>query len=363
MIKRLIASLGLIFCLCFSAMANKELSIKLDNKDRVYSERLGFAYLTFEYLYPNGNNAKVRVTVENITSNPPHAVLIFRNDIAEQALKKGKPKIEFEKTFPGKKGTRIVKGCRECDMYINIIPAAVTDTIFTIDVPFSSSKNFALPLYEAKYKAKELFKKGPSNTKYKIMEEHLYDVHIEVVGWSEDDPIYVETKKAVDSFISSLNGVKFCSNKMHSPSLKEQEQPYIEKKDSLIQNINNILVTNSDWMSTDDPHIAYTQLLSELNKVNINNRTYDCGEHNPKPKSKPTTPPRSKVHSCSYCSLSAQGIYQRLDDLYQQLYAGKITKAQALKTAKALYNCYKENNRNSSYGTKILKFYNRIANY
>lgn len=230
MIKRLIASLGLILCLCFTAMANKELSIKLDGKDRVYSEKLGFAYLIFEYLYANGNNARVRVTVENITSNPPHALLIFRNDITEQSLKRGKPKIEFEKTYPGKKGTRIVRGCRECNNYMDIIPAAVTDTIFTIDVPFTSPKDFTLPLYEAKYKAKDLFKKGAYNINYKIMEEHLYDVHIEVVGWSENDPTYVKTKNAVDNLISSLEGVKFCNNKKHSPSLKEQQRPYQEKK-------------------------------------------------------------------------------------------------------------------------------------
>lgn len=356
MIKRLIASLGLIICLCFSAMANKELSIKLDSKDRVYSERLGFAYLTFEYLYANGNNARVRVTVENITSNPPHAVLIFRNEITEQSLKKDKPKIEFEKTYPGKKGTRIVRGCRECNRYIDIIPAAVTDTVFTLDVPFTSSKDFVLPLYEAKYKAKDLFKKGAYNINYKIMEEHLYDVHIEVVGWSEDDPTYVKTKNAVDSFISSLDGVKFCYNKKHSPSLKEQQRPYQEEKDSLTQVINNILDSHAEWMSTDAPHRAYSLLLSELNKVNLNNMTHDCGEHKVKPKG----------HSCSFCSLSAQEIYQRLDDLYQQLYAGKLTKEQALKTAKSLYNCYQQNKKrkkDSSYGTKISRFYNSIANY
>lgn len=355
MIKRLIASLGLILCLCFTAMANKELSIKLDGKDRVYSEKLGFAYLIFEYLYANGNNARVRVTVENITSNPPHALLIFRNDITEQSLKRGKPKIEFEKTYPGKKGTRIVRGCRECNNYMDIIPAAVTDTIFTIDVPFTSPKDFTLPLYEAKYKAKDLFKKGAYNINYKIMEEHLYDVHIEVVGWSENDPTYVKTKNAVDNLISSLEGVKFCNNKKHSPSLKEQQRPYQEKKDSLSKVIYGIY-QQSDWMSTDDPHIAYTELIKKLNDVNFSSMTHDCGKHKVKPKG----------HSCSFCSLSAQEIYQRLDDLYQQLYAGKPTKEQTLKTAKKLYNCYQQNRKrkkDSSYGTKISRFYNSIANY
>lgn len=356
MIKRLIASLGLILCLCFAALANKELSIKLDGKDRVYSERLGFAYLTFEYFHANGNNARVRVTVENITSNPPHAVLIFSNDITEKSLKKKKPKIEFEKTYPGKKGTRIVRGCRECTDYMDIVPAAVTDTVFTIDVPFSSAKDFTLPLYEAKYKAKDLFRKCAYNINYKIMEEHLYDVHIEVVGWSEDDPTYVKTKNAVDGFISSLNGVRFCYNKRHSPSLKEQQRPYQEEKDSLAKVINSILEIHYEWMSTDAPHIAYSLLLSRLNKVKLNNMTHDCGEHKVK----------SKGHNCGFCSLSAQEIYQRLDDLYQQLYAGKLTKERAMETAKSLYNCYQQNKKrkkDSSYGTKISRFYNSIANY
>lgn len=356
MIKRVIASLGFIMCLCLTAMANKELSIKLDSKDRVYSERLGFAYLTFEYMYANGNNARVRVAIENITSDPPHAVLLFRNEMTEQVLKKGKPKIEFEKTYPGKKGTRMARGCRECNNSIDIIPATVTDTVFSIDVPFTSSKNFTLPLYEAKYKAKDLFRKGAYNINYKIMEEHLYDVHIEVAGWSEDDPTYIEIKDSVASFISSLKDKEFCYNKKHTPSLNEQQQPYQETKDSLINDITNILDTHSEWMSTDAPHKAYSLLLSELNKVNLNDMAVDCGRHKAKPKS----------HGCSYCSLSVQAVYQRLDDLYQQLYAGKISKDQALKTAKGLYNCYQQNKKrkkDGSYGTKISRFYNSIANY
>lgn len=362
MIKRIIVSIVLLLCLCVTAMANKELSIKLDANDRVRSERLGYAYLTFEYFYAEGNNAKVKVYVENITNNPPLAVLIFDKDMTEQALKKGKPKIEFEKTYPGKKGTRIVKGCKESKRDVNIIPATCTDTIFMIDVPFSSSKDFTLPLYEAKYKANDLFKKAKSlfnkgayNINYKILEEHIYNINIQVVGWSEDDPTYVEVKKDVKNFISSLDEVKFCSNKKHSPSLKEQQRPYQEKKDSLSKNINEIL-DHSEWLSTDAPHKAYTQLLSELNQVNLNDKNYDCGQHKIK----------YKGHNCGYCSLSQQKIYQRLDDLYQQLYAGKINKNQALKTAKGLYNCFQQNKRrknDSSYGAKISRFYNSIANY
>jgi len=359
MIKRIIASFGLLLCLCFTATANQELTIKLDNKNTTrQTEELGFAYLTFEYLCPNGNNAIVRVIVENITSNPPHAILLFRNERTEKFLKENKPKIEFVKTYVGKKGTRSVKGCREFPKDIYIIPAAVTDTMI-INVPFTSSKNFKLPLYEARYKARDLSKKGVDNIKYTILAEHLYDVNIEVVGWTVEDPTYVATKNAVDNFISSLKGVTFCSNKKHQPSLKQQQRPYQEKKDKLIKDINDILETNSVWMSTDAPHKAYTQLLTELNKVNLDDMAADCGDHK-----RPII--IGGGHKCSLCQLSTQVIYQRLDDLYQRLYAGQISKNQALRTARSLYTCYQKNKKrkkDASYGSKISKFYNGIANY
>lgn len=357
MMKRTLVSLCLLLCLCCTAMANQELTVKLDDKEKIQREDIGIANLTFEYLGHDGNNAIVRVVVENIMSNPPHAVLLFNKDVNEKELKKGKPKIEFVKTYVGKKGTRNVKGFRECINYLKIIPAAVTDTILVINVPFTSSQNFTLPLYEAKYKAKDLSNKGAAKTKFKIMAEHLYDVHIEVVGWTKEDSTYVETKRAVEDYISSLQGVRFCNHKRHKPSLKQQQLPYQNKKESLIQAIRNIIDTHSDWLSSDAPHKAYSELLSELAKVNFDDMTSDCGNH---------TPPKPKTHTCSFCSMSAEGICQRLDDLYQQLYVGKIKKAQALNTARSLYTCYKKSTKRKkapAYESKISKFYNSIANY
>lgn len=355
MIKRAFVSLCLLMCLGFAALANKELTIKLDSKERSYCEKTGFAHINFEYLYSDRNIAWVRVTVENITGNPPHALLMFRTDMAEQSLKKGKPKIVYEKTYPGKKGTRIARGCRESNKPVGIIVAAETAEVFTIEVPLTSSKDFILPLYEAKYKARDMYKKGKDRINYSILEEHIYDVHIEVVGWSEDDPTYVNTKTAVEELITSLEGVEFCYHKKHKPSLKEQQRPYQEKKDNLIGTINNIL-DSSDWMSTDEPHKAYSKLLVELEAIDLNKLATVCKTHKA----------AARAHSCSYCRLSAQDIYHRLDDLYQQLHAGKIAKEQALKTAKALHTCYKQSakrKKDSSYSAKITRFYNSIANY
>lgn len=354
MTKRIIASLTLLFCLCSTALANQEISIKLSDKNKVHRENLAFAYITFEYLCNIGNNARVRVSVENTTQDPPLAVLVFRRDLNEKSLRQGKPKIEFEKKFPGEKGKRTVIGCNVDYKRLDIVTAAETDTLFTLDVPLTSARDFQLPMYVAKYKPKDLFRKGEDNIKYRIFEEYIYNIHVEVEGWSEEDITYINTMKSVKQYISSLKDVKFCSNSRHKPSLDVQQRPYQEKKDSLTRVIGTILDTNADWMSTDAPHKAYTKLLNELNEVDLNAMVYDCGNH-PKP-----------GHKCVYCSSSAKELYHRLDDLYQQLHAGKITKAQALKTARALNNCHRQNRnrkKDSFYDGKITEFYNRIASY
>lgn len=355
--KRILATISLLISLYSIAWANREVPIQLDPKDkRVYSEPLGFGYITFEYLYCSGNNARVRAYVENITQNPPLAILIFRRDMDEQSLKRNKPKVKFEKKFPGEKGNRIVHGCPEGYNYYSIITPAETDTIFTIDVSLTSPKKLIVPFYVAKYKPKDLTKKGENNISYKILEEHIFDFNIEVEGWTEEDATYVKTKQTVDSLLASLNGVEFCNNKRHIPSLKVQQKKYQAAKDNLISEITNILENNRDWLSHDEPYIAYNKLLLQLQSVNLDSYVSDCGKHKIKPTHK----------GCNFCNLTAQQIYHRLDDIYQQLYSGKISKNNAVNTANALYECYQNHRtrkKNSSYGNKISSFYNRITNY
>ncbi len=366
MIKRLFASLTLLICICSIALANREISVKLDNEEKEYSENLAFAEMSFQYLCNSGNNAVVRISIENITQDPPLAILIFRRDKSEDELKKDKPKIEFEKKYPGEKGYRKVSGCQLGYNNLNIIPAAHTDTVFLVDVPLTSSKDLTIPMYIAKYKPKDLTKKGKFEINYKILEESICDIHIEVEGWSEEEPEYVSTKKSVEEFISSLKGVQFCTHKKHKPAFTEQQKPYKDKRDSLIRVINTILENHNEWMSDYAPYIAYTKLIEDLNNANIDNFVSDCGRHrppNPIPGPDPIPNPKPR---CSYCSLGAKDIYHSLDALYQQLYAGRITKTQAMNQAKALYNCYsnhKGSNRGGSYGSKISRFYNRIAGY
>jgi len=360
MIRRVLAALALLVCVCSAAFANQEVAVKLNTRDnKVHFARVeGLAYVTFEYVRTEGHNARVRVVVENITNNPPFAVLVFRRETDESFLKQSKPKVEFEKTYPGERGRRRVHGTQEGYRHRHIIVPNEIDTLFTVDVALTSPKRLKLPLYLAKYKARDIARKGKEYTNYKIFEEIILDVDIEVEGWSTDDATYVDMRNKVEQYKDSMRGVTFCPNDRHRPSLEEQQRPYKEKKENLISEIQNILQYNSDWMSTDAPHIAYSGLLSELYDVKLDHYVSDCGNHR-------AGPPAAR-HSCGYCSLGAKELYHKLDDTYQRLHAGRITKQEAVKTANALNNCYQKNRsrkKDRFYGGKIAEFHKRIASY
>lgn len=356
MIKYILSILSLVFGLCQAVCAeSREISVKLDTKNKVtHTEDLGFGFVTFQYITNNGHSARIRVVVENTSVNP-HAILVFKRTLSEQQLKSGKPKIDFEKKFPGTKGSRRVEGCGEGGESYSIVTSTETDTLFTIDVPFEKPKALSIPFYIAKYKPKHLIKKGERKINYKILEVGEYKFVVEVEGWTEKSPAYVNAKKSVEDYIASLQDVQFCNNKRHTPTLNAQQRSYKEKRERLIQTITAIIDSNN-WMSVDAPYRAYSALIRQLQSINLDNYIVDCGKHR---KVRPT-------HKCNYCSMTAQKLYHQLDDTYQQLYAGRIAKSDAIKTAKAINNCYQSNKgrkKAGAYSGKISEFYNRIINY
>lgn len=365
MIKRILFALTLLVCLCPLAMANQEYEINLaqDPEHAVKSVRLGeLGYITFQYLSKNGNTAYVQITIDNQTQQHPTPVafILFKKEYHEKALKSNTPKIVFEKTYPGTKGNISVNGFQSLKGLIDIIPTGENEVVSTIEVPFTSPKDLTIPLYIATYKLRDLQKKGKDNVSYKIREELTFSFHLAVKGWSEEDPTYVRLKEEVDHYNASLAGVNFCPNPKHKPSLAEQQQSYVEKRDSLRAEIEQ-LMKNEGWMTVDKPYEAYTKLIEELDKVNLNTLKVDCNNHkSKKPYPKPDRP------SCSNCSLTEQQIYHRLDDLLQSLNRGRVSKDQAVKSARSLFNCYqqhKSRNKSGTYGTKINNYYNKIVNY
>lgn len=360
MIKRLSTIILILLLSCSFSWADEEYDVVLDNsgeKDRTIELPYGNVSLSLKEYY---NTFKVDVSIENTTTK--HALLLFKESLQENYLKKIKPKIEFEKTFPGDKGKRCVSDCKALYQPVLVIIPLETSRLFSVDVTNTPKICLRIPVYQAKYDFNKLTKKGKYNIDYKILEEDVVTLNIQVRSWSENDPEYMSVKNAVNKYKYSLQSAAFCKNKKHIPDLSEQQRPYRETKDSLVKVINTTLANHPEWYAVDKPHIAYSNLIKQLAEINLDDHNYDCGKHK-KPIPDPN-PNSNNKHHCSYCNLSEQQIYYQLDDLYQQMRNGKVSKQAAANKATALYNCYQKSskrNKTGSLGAQISKFYNGIV--
>lgn len=351
MIKKIIAVLTCTLLFAPMAKADREEIVRLDNRsNKTQTIDLDYATVKFQVLSFHEDAVEVSITVDNMT--PAQTVIMFKKSHDERRLRKRKPKITFVETYGGDRGHRSVSGCKHLrDNQLLISPSSDKE-LFQLDVSTRQPTNLVIPFYVAKYIPKKLFRQA----RYSILREDIIKFAIEIKGWSEDDPQFVSVKKAVTEFLQSLTEGMFCNSERHNPPLHKQQLPYIQRRDSLIDVIDNIILTNSRWMSDHTPHIMYSALKARLNEIDLDKYAADCGAH-------------KKINShgyCSFCSLNAKQLFERLDDTYQQLHTGMIDKQNAVKTAKALYNCYRQSSyrkKDRLFGEKITDYYNRIINF
>ncbi|MCH5224515.1 MAG: hypothetical protein J1D77_00900 [Muribaculaceae bacterium] len=379
MMKKTLAALFALSCLCsqnieaklkfsnpFSSKesaptempnsVNREFIISMNGEEnKEVTENLGFGEIRFEFVAEHGDEAVVKVTFDNTTQNPPLAALIFRENKVESQLKKGSPKVEFDKKYVGGKMNHRVEGFTGIPNGCIIIGASKTQELFNFEIPMNEEETFELPFYIASYKPKDFVSKGPYNTKYKILRQQKFRFVVKVDGWSEKNPEYVSIHSRYETLIASLKGTTFCQNRQHNQTKEEQQQPYRDEIATLTDQIKGVLNTHPGWSEQSEPYKAYHTLLTSLEEINLDSYVKDCGRHTP-----------VKTHNCAYCGKTPQQLYHALDDTYQQLYAGKITKAKAQQIANTIKTCYQTNKKrkkDSSYDSKIQSFYNRIMNY
>lgn len=333
-----------------AAKADREEIVRLDNhKNRTRTIMLDYAAVKFQVLSFYEDTAEIGITVDNMALT--ETLLLFRESRDERGLRKPKPKIVFVETYGGEKGHRVVLGCKDLHSNRSLIRPSSSQKLFRLNVSTRQPTELVIPFYLAKYIPKKFFK----SARYSILREDMIKFVIEVKGWSEDDPQFVDVKKAVTEFQEGLAEKMFCSHERHDPPLHEQQLPYIQKRDSLIDVIDNMIRTNG-WMSDQKPHIEYSALRTRLTEIDLDKYAADCGAHK-----------KGSSHGyCSLCQLNAKQLFERLDGTYQQLHIGMIDKQNAVKTAKAIYNCYRQSpyrKKDRLIGEKITDYYNRIINF
>lgn len=286
------------------------------------------------------DDANVNIKIEN--KKEDYYLILFGHAYTEKILKKQKPSVIFNKKYVGNKGKRIISGYQPIGEVPLLIPQSEKR-----ELPLISAKNGKikchLPIYIAKPNKKR--------TKMVLMRLETIDLLIEVNERISKD--YDRLKREVDDLTNAISAQTFCNHPRHSPSLEEQEKPYKEKIESIKNEIDSIREAHN-WWNADESFRKFRDLKEKLDAISFSSLEQDCGKRHERAIVRPR-------HSCKYCKLSDQQIYNKLDNYYQKLKTRKVKKDDIMSDVKLLYSC--PSWKNGAYKDKIENYYNRIVGY
>ena len=349
MIKKISILFVLLFTLVITSFADEQRKVKLDD-DKHYKETIEVAnfniFLELIEVEKNGN-AKVKVELENLDESK--GLSLFERTYDEKTLKKMRPKIKYDKIFPGSKGKRIIDACSNIKSAIHLYPSQ-KDLIMTLTAKDGETTKATLPIYIIEYKDKNyiLWEKQ----ELILLQKEVIELEIEID--LRPGETYVNITKECDSLLKEFDEVLFCTHKRHKPSLEEQKAEFQNKIDSLVEKIDEIIETNG-WFSTEKRYKLYDEQRERIKNIKLEEKEGDCGKH-------------VVVHRCKYCSSSLQQISHKLDDIYQVIYSShdrSATKAEQIRSVNAMYDCAKRRRdwRKSEFKDKIVRLYNEIGNF
>ena len=350
MIKKISILFVLLFSLITTSFADEQRKVKLDD-DKHNKETIEVAnfniFLELIDVEENGN-VKVKVELENLDESK--GLSLFERAYDEKTLKKMRPKIKYDKIFPGSKGKRLIDACDSIKRTIHLYPSQ-KELIMTLSAKDGEKTKATLPIYIIEYKDKNyiLWEKQ----ELILLQKEVIELEIEID--LKPGEAYVNITKDCDSLLKEFDEVLFCTHKSHKPSLEEQKKEFQSKIDSLVERIDGIIESN-EWFSTEKRYKLYDEQRERIKNLKLEDKEGDCGKHK--------VPP----HRCKYCSSSLQQISHKLDDIYQMIYSSQdrsATKAAQIRSVNAMYDCAKRRKdwRKSEYKDKIVRLYNEIGNF
>lgn len=349
MIKKI--SILFVFLLSFVTIsfADEQRKVKLDD-DKHNKEIIEIAnfniFIELTDVDENGN-ANLKVELEN--QDESKGLLLFERAYDEKTLKKMRPKIKYDKIFPGSKGMRLIDACDNIKNAIHLYPSQ-KELIMTLSAKDGEKTKATLPIYITEYREKDyiIFKKQ----ELILLQKEVIELEIEIDLKPGEE--YVNITKECDSLLKEFESAFFCTNKKHKPSLEEQKEIFRNKIDSLCEKIDDIIESNG-WFSSEKRYKLYGEQRKRLKNIRLEEKEGDCGKH-------------VVVHRCKYCNSSLQEISHKLDDIYQVIYSSGdrgAAKAKQIRSVNAMYDCAKRRRewRNSDYKDKIVRLYNEINRF
>lgn len=349
MIKKILILFVLLLSWVNSSFADEQRKVKLDD-DKHSKETVEVAnfciFLELTEIEENGN-VKVKVELENLDESK--GLSLFERAYNEKTLKKMRPKIKYDKIFPGSKGKRLIDACSNIRTAIHLYPSQ-KELVMTLSAKDGEVTKATLPIYIIEYKDKNyiLWEKQELS----LLQKEVIELEIEID--LRPGETYVSITKECDSLLKEFDDVLFCTNKKHKPTLEEQKKSFQNKIDSLDEKIVGIIESNG-WFSSEKRYKLYDEQRQRLKTIKLEDKEGDCGKH-------------IIVHRCKYCNSSLQEISHKLDDIYQVIYSSQnrsVAKTEQIRSVNAMYDCAKRRRdwRRSEYKDKIIRLYNEINQF
>lgn len=351
MIKKITIFFVLLFFLMPDSFADEQRRVKLDN-DRHNKETIEVAnfniFLELTEVEESGH-AKVKVELENLDES--RGLSLFERAYTEKTLKKMRPKIKYDKIFPGSKGKRIIDACSNLNSAIHLYPSQ-KELIMTLPVKDGEVTKVTLPIYIIKYKDKNyvLWEKQ----RLILLQKEVIELEIEID--LKPSETYLNIKKECDSLIKEFDEILFCTSKNHRPSLEKQKEEFQNKINSIVDKIDGIIGTKG-WLSSEKRYKLYDEQRERLKRINLEDKEKEgvCDKH-------------KFIHKCKYCNSSLQQISHKLDDIYQMIYSSQdrsTIKAEQIRSVKTMFDCAKRRRdwRRSDYKEKIERLYREINQF
>ena len=351
--RRFLLFSTLLWAAFLTCKADEQKKITLNGDHAKETVVLSYANIFVSLAENDGESGKVRIEIENLDES--NVLVLFDRAYDEKTIKKMPTSITFDKTFGGTKNKRIIEPYSgECDRVMLFRPSDKYD-LPLVSVPNGNALVCRLPIYIAKYKGKKM-------NKLLLLEKQVIELNIEAEFKPSAE--YLGLKKRCDDLERELSRTVLCTNPKHKPSLDRQRAAFTNRITELKRDIDSAIAGHG-WTPSDNGYVRYTAMKKTLDGLDLDARERDCGRHK--------ASGGGGGHKCSYCSLSLQQIYHKLDDLYKKIYSSsdrKATKKAVMSQVNALYKCCTDatcskhasqwKSGGDGYKSKITERYNRI---
>jgi len=337
-------SLVCLLALCaFTSRADEQHVITLDGPDAATT--LEFPdYTIFVHVDANASQPAVIVEVENSAEGVPF-LMLYHGSYTEKQLKKNcNPSATYDKTFGGTKGKRDIQPCPELLNPLFQICRGQRSKVAHILMKEGDSHTMTLPIYQAR-------PKGRSAEKLVIQSLNVIELQLDLVTF--EDTEYNEMRSVCDKLFDEMGSAVLCTNANHKgTSYKELKADFSSRIESLKTALTNCIEEREGTSRSNVEEMK--EMLKTLNNIDLKSMEVSHCKND--------RAGGGGGHSCKYDKLSYQEIYERLEDIYQQIHNGKVTVKQVKSDVEMLNTCAKMRKRKtgSNFLKGIERYYNKI---